>query len=356
MRGWNSDNFSDNYVVRASCLLSLNLDIVGVVETHLKNDETLEVAGYEWFGQNRKRLHVNARCRSGGVGILIKNALLREFECKVVDNSYEGTLWLRLKHKFNRTCLILCVCYLPPENSSRQADVFGFYVNLLTGIYEFQDMGPVCLFGDFNSRCADLNDYIKGVDNLSDREVVDFQVNKYGHILLDFLMNSNFCILNGRNSIKNDFTSVSTKGSSVVDYCFVSHSDFYVYTASELINLSGHKEAVIPVPEMSTKKVIFRMENCGHLPVEVCGVLGRFVRKSTQAGNFFCADIHNISICRSAVVRREVRGSLRTSMRTSADVYADVRMDWCGRPHGWVRMSAEVRMDGCGHPQGQRIS
>ena len=58
MRGWNSDNFSDNYVVRASCLLSLNLDIVGVVETHLKNDETLEVAGYEWFGQNGKRLHV----------------------------------------------------------------------------------------------------------------------------------------------------------------------------------------------------------------------------------------------------------------------------------------------------------
>ena len=259
MRGWNSDNFSDNYVVRASCLSSLNLDIVGVVETHLKNDETLEVAGYEWFGQNRKHLHVNARCGSGGVGILIKNALLREFECKVVDNSYEGTLWLRLKHKFNRTCLILCVCYLPPENSSRQADVFGFYDNLLTGIYEFQDMGPVCLFGDFNSRCADLNDYIKGVDNLSDGEVVDFQVNKYGHILLDFLINSNFCILNGRNSIKNDFTSVSTKGSSVVDYCFVSHSDlnmfsdFYVYTASELINLSGHKEAVIPssIPDHS---------------------------------------------------------------------------------------------------------
>ena len=128
---------------------------------------------------------------------------------------------------------------------------------------------------------------------------------------------------------------------------------------------------------MSAKKVIFRMENCGHLPAEVCGVLGHFVRKSTQAGNFFCADIRNISICRSAVVRREVRRSLRTSVRTSADVYADVRMDWCGRPHGlvrtsawigadvrmdwcrrphgWVRMSADVRMDWCRHPQGQRI-
>ena len=114
-----------------------------------------------------------------------------------------------------------------------------------------------------------------------------------------------------------------------------------------------------PVPEMSAKKVIFHMENCGHLPAEVCGVLGRFVRKSTQAGNFFCADVRNISICRSAVVRREVRGSLhtslRTSVRTSAWIGVDVRMDWCGRPHGWVRMSADVCMDGCGHPQGQRI-
>ena len=97
---------------------------------------------------------------------------------------------------------------------------------------------------------------------------------------------------------------------------------------------------------MFAKKVIFCMENCGHLPAEVCGVLGRFVRKSTQAGNFFCADVRNISICRSAVVRREVRRSLRTSMRTSADifadVYADVHMDGCGRPHGWVRMSGSL--------------
>ena len=115
---------------------------------------------------------------------------------------------------------------------------------------------------------------------------------------------------------------------------------------------------------MSAKKVIFRMENCGHLPAEVCGVLGRFVRKSTQVGNFFCADVRNMSICRSAERSAEVWGhqcghlltSLRTSMRTSAWIGADVRMDWCGRPHGLVRTSAWIgadvrmdwRMDGCG--------
>ena len=117
---------------------------------------------------------------------------------------------------------------------------------------------------------------------------------------------------------------------------------------------------------MSAKKVIFRMENCGHLPAEVCGVLGRFVRKSTQVESFsvrtsaiFPYAGPQLSAERSAEVCghqcRHLRTSLRTSMRTSAWIGADVRMDGCGRQHGWMRMSAEVRMDGCGHPQGQRI-
>ena len=33
------------------------------------------------------------------------------------------------------------------------------------------------------------------------------------------------CILNGRDFIKNDFTSVSVKGSAVVDYCLVNHEN-----------------------------------------------------------------------------------------------------------------------------------
>ena len=59
--------------------------------------------------------------------------------------------------------------------------------------------------------------------------------------------------------IKNDFTSVSTKGSSVVDYCLVSHSDlpmfsdFHVFTASDLVNLDGNICNVVPstIPDHS---------------------------------------------------------------------------------------------------------
>ena len=237
----------------------LNLDILGVIETHLKNEDSLKIDGYTWFGNNRKQLHINARCGSGGVGILIKNSLLMEYTCDVIDSTQDGILWVILKHNLDGSCLVLCTCYLPPENSSRQKDVLAFYDSLLTGIYEFQNMGPICMFGDFNSRCGNLIDFIEGVDELIEREVIDFPVNKYGHILIDFLINSNFCILNGRNSTKNDFTSVSSKGSSVVDYCLVSHSDlpmfsdFHVYTASESVNLDGNICTVVPstIPDHS---------------------------------------------------------------------------------------------------------
>ena len=49
--------------------------------THLKNQEELKMNGYTWIGNNRKLLHVNARCGSDGVGILIQNGILKEFEC-----------------------------------------------------------------------------------------------------------------------------------------------------------------------------------------------------------------------------------------------------------------------------------
>ena len=90
--------------------------------------------------------------------------------------------------------------------------------------YEYQNEGLICVCGDFNSRCGDLDDLIRGVDEFCDREVIDFSLNKYGKILIDFFINTNMCLSNGRRSCNNDFTSVSTNGSAVVNYCFVNHT------------------------------------------------------------------------------------------------------------------------------------
>ena len=153
------------------------------------------------------------------------------------------------------------MCYLPPENSSRYFDANSFFDNLLSDIYKYQNEGILYVCGDFNSRCGGLDDFIRGVDCIPDRDVLDFNLNKYGEMLIDFLINTNMCFLNGRDS-DNDFTSVSTNGRAVVDYCFVSHtslkifSNFSVTRSSEFINQSGCLSKINPssIPDHSLLK------------------------------------------------------------------------------------------------------
>ena len=67
------------------------------------------------------------------------------------------------------------------------------------------------------------------------------------------------CKLYGRNDAFNEITSVSAKGSSVVDYCVVSHhslykiTDFEITFTSEFINKTGIVHSVMPtsVPDHS---------------------------------------------------------------------------------------------------------
>ncbi|CAG2201726.1 unnamed protein product [Mytilus edulis] len=94
------------------------------------------------------------------------------------------------------------------------------------------------LCGDFNSRIGNMDDFITGIDNLTKRNVIDFTVNSYGEIFNDFLTNASLCLLNGRNYIHNDFTSISTKGSSVVDYCIVPYENLCQYKNFEVIRAS----------------------------------------------------------------------------------------------------------------------
>ena len=65
---------------------------------------------------------------------------------------------------------------------------------------------------------------ISGVDVLPDRDTVDYPFNIYGELFIDLFINTNLCILNGRNSVRNDLTSISVKGCSVVDYCITPYA------------------------------------------------------------------------------------------------------------------------------------
>ena len=75
-------------------------------------------------------------------------------------------MWLKMQHKYENFTILPCVCYLPPEHSSRYFDVNTFYEQLLMDIFKYQNDGLVFICGDFNSRCGSLHDYISGVDVL----------------------------------------------------------------------------------------------------------------------------------------------------------------------------------------------
>jgi len=153
----------------------------------------------------------------------VKKTVLDLYEVSILNNTYEGILWLKLSHRHIPECVsTICVCYLPPENSSRHVDAADFFDTLLSHVYSYQNSNIRYICGDFNSRCAKLLDYVEGVDCLPDRNTVDNTVNNHGRLFCEFLINANICIVNGRKGA-DDFTYVSTRGASVVDYCICNY-------------------------------------------------------------------------------------------------------------------------------------
>ena len=95
---------------------------------------------------------------------------------------------------------------------------------LLGQVYEYQNHGLVLIGGDFNGRC-DLSEYIDGVHDIPDRGVIDSVESGQGNGLVEFIISGNLCMLNGR-LWTNNFTCISHKGRSVVDFCFVPYKQF----------------------------------------------------------------------------------------------------------------------------------
>ena len=55
---------------------------------------------------------------SGGVGLLVCKEVLKRYAVEVLETDVEDVLWVRLGQK-NEECLMLAICYIPPEMSSR---------------------------------------------------------------------------------------------------------------------------------------------------------------------------------------------------------------------------------------------
>ena len=71
----------------------------------------------------------------------------------------------------------MCVCAICHQRAAQEDD------SLLSQVYMYQNYGNVYLCGFFNCRCGELEDFLEGVDDVPDRDVVDHTTNGYGQFL-----------------------------------------------------------------------------------------------------------------------------------------------------------------------------
>jgi len=124
--------------------------------------------------------------------------------------------------------------------------------------------------GDFNARIGEKEDYIIEVDVLTKYNNVDKFNNRHGNDLIDFLKDTKNCVLNGRfDDVHNNFTCISSKGSSVVDYCITPHEylkyckTFEVHTCIDLIDKHSLQEMLSLRCKMPDHSIIITAVNFG---------------------------------------------------------------------------------------------
>jgi hypothetical protein len=190
-------------------------------------------------------MHVNARIGSGGVGMFVRQSFLAKYKATVIDDSTEDVLWVKFSDGRSED-ICVCVCYLPPSNSTRANDAEQFFTTLLDQVSRFQNDGLMYICGDFNARCGDDVDYVEGVDKVCVREIIDDGSNHYGDLLTEFMIDCNISMCNGRIvNGQNNYTHVSHRGKSVVDYVLVPHEQMQFVSSFNVHLMTDTAEALL---------------------------------------------------------------------------------------------------------------
>ncbi|CAG2253308.1 unnamed protein product [Mytilus edulis] len=224
---------------------------------------------------------------------------------------YEGILCAKFTSTNTDYSFLVLSCYLPPENSVWGRDSQGFFAQILSNIYVHYTCDAIFVCGDFNSRIGNFNDFTE-FDDVPTRFSLDGNTNQHGKTFLEFLNESKMCVLNGRIDVQKDnFTYISGRGKSVVDYICVPHDvleqlvSFEVITTcsiveqSNLYSLLGERSKV---PDHSVLIAEFKTtctySTQSQVPQE-CVENKRYKLKSIP-NDLFASDLSKIALQRTA--------------------------------------------------------
>ena len=133
----------------------------------------------------------------------------------------DGLLHIELKHKMCEFSISLIGVYLSPHNSPYGRDSSAFFANPISLVYSSMISDITLACGDINPRISNIDDFIASIDDIPSRQNIDTVKNTHGESLISFLLDTKICVLVTPNLY--NFTSISTKGKSVVDYFLTTH-------------------------------------------------------------------------------------------------------------------------------------
>jgi exonuclease III len=271
---WNVQGLPSKFTNQRRQLEFTNLickyDFVGMSETWLSKDDVKARTFNNKF--NGYTCVFAARGYSvdrGGVAFLYKDKFKNDVQ--VINEQHGDFIWVKISAKAlgHDKDLYICVCYIPPENSSswRKKHYDPFEI-LERDVSKYQLKGDVLLGGDFNCRTGALLDFLPASDsvhsslpnydqdcNVCLRNNTNVRVNVFGKSLIQLCKTTNMRLVNGRTvgDIFGNFTYYNTQGASAVDYVIVLASwlqSVKYFSVLPFTHMSDH----CPI-EMHTKQV-----------------------------------------------------------------------------------------------------
>ena len=243
-----------------------NFDILLLGETWLREKDlfNFEISGYECdhvFAQ--KSRDASTGRASGGVSIYYKSCL-KDY-VSIVGKSDYGILWVKIDNKILESDSDAYICYIYVRDQKSQVlrhHEIDYFELLQSDISKYKRLGRVFVSGDFNSRCGDGNgsllDHLRydvyldvGIDENSNhidiplRKSRDKVVDMYGRKLLDMCKATGLIIANGRLGTDKhigEFTCVTSRGRSVIDYLLLAYCDFDCVSHFSICDIDEHSD------------------------------------------------------------------------------------------------------------------
>ena len=150
--------------------------------------------------------------------------------------------------------------YLPPDSYIYGQNAEHFFNEASVMWNDLSDCDLLIGSGDLNARTKDLIDYLPDIDgNLPPRYNPDLVKNAHGSNFVTFLKDNRAIILNGRITPEyNNFTFVSTRGSSVPDYMFcpLDHHQYCTEMKTLLVRDLVNSMSIPPPPSLPDHSIL----------------------------------------------------------------------------------------------------